>query len=60
MNVGIQLGDPVAGHQEGGQVKEIYKHFVAVATGEEKEENKNPIIVKHDPFNEKAHWGQEN
>lgn len=36
VNVGIQLGHPVARHQERCQVEQIHKHFVAVTKGKKK------------------------
>lgn len=35
VDVGIQLGHPVARHQERCQVEQIHKHFVAVTKGKE-------------------------
>lgn len=35
VDIRIQLGNPLARHQESCQVKQIHKHFVAVAKGKE-------------------------
>lgn len=40
MNVGIQLGHPVARHQERRQVEQIHKHFVAITAGKKKNKTK--------------------
>lgn len=36
VHVGIQLGHPVARHQERRQVEQIHKHFVAIAGGKKR------------------------
>lgn len=35
VDVGVELGDPVTRHQEGRQIEQIHKHFVAVTEGRE-------------------------
>jgi len=48
VNVGIQLGDPVARHQERRQIEQIHKHFVAVTKGTESHSSNAELVRSHD------------